>query len=90
MYMVRGQWLPAGDAQMRGEGGFTLVAFLLRECLCKIILARNLLQQSEARYQVPICLLVPQGTVEKISTDHAGVQPRGRDCNPAVDPTTYV
>ena len=38
----------------------------------------------------PVPSTVPQGTGETISTDHAGVRPRNRNCGPAVNPETYV
>ena len=56
----------------------------------KIVLAQNLLRQDKAWYRVPVQLPVPQGTGETSSTDHAEVWLRNRDCNPEVDPSTYV
>ena len=47
---------------------------LFHGCVCKIILERDLLHQAETLYQVPVLILVLQGTGENISADHAGVQ----------------
>ena len=62
----------------------------LRGCACGIILTQNLLHQAKDRSRVPFQLPVPQRTGETISVDHAGVRPHGRDCDPAVEPTTYL
>ena len=64
--------------------------FFLRECACKIILARNLFRQSKAQYRVPFRLPVPQGTRKEISADNSGVRPCEHDYYPEIDPTTYV
>ena len=64
--------------------------FFLCGCARKIILVRYLLRQSEALSWFPVLLLVLQGTGEIISTDHAGVWPWNRNCNMAIDPTTYL
>ena len=48
------------------------------KCARKIILARNLLHQAEARSWVPFRILVPQGTGNMSSADHAVIQPRDR------------
>ena len=76
---VRSQYLRARYAQTRGEGGTRKKR--LRGRACKIILVRNLLRQAKAHSRVQFWIPVPQGTGEAISADHAGVRPRGRDCN---------
>ena len=63
---------------------------VLCECASEIILAQNLLRQSEAWYWTPVWLPVPQGNGKASSGDHAGVWHRGRNCDPDVDPPTYV
>ena len=95
-------WIPVGylgfvskngavrDMQSRGwmMGSWKGQRNLCR-CLCDIILPRNLLCQAEAQSQVPVRFLVPQGTGYTRSKDYAVVLPCDRDCNLAVDPTTY-
>ena len=71
-------------------GGFMQVEKILRQCVQKHIIAHNLLRQDEARYWVPVHIPVPQGNGEASSTDHSGLQPRNYDCDPTVDPFTYV
>ena len=63
---------------------------ILRSCAHEIIMARDLLHQSEAQYQVPVRLLVLQGTGDAISTDYMGVIPHDPNYDPAVNPSTYV
>ena len=78
---------------MRGQGGREGSGCwqkCLREGACKIILARKLLHQAEAQYQVPIQLPVLQGVGKERSADNTGVQLRDRDCNPDADPDMHV
>ena len=56
------------------------------KCALKIILARNLLRQYEARSRIPVRFPVLQGTGKASSTYHAGVRPCGHDIDLAVDP----
>ena len=73
-----------------GGGGGHISWGKMRECARKIILARDLLRQSEAQSQITIRITVPQGSVKEIFVDHAGVEPHDRDRNPDVDPYKYV
>ena len=63
---------------------------VLRECARKIILARNLLRQTEAWSQVPVRLSVPQGTGKASSAVITGVWTSDSNYNTAVEPTNYV
>ena len=73
-----------------GGGGARRWRLFLRECACKIILARHLLHQAEARYQVPVCLLILQGTGEVSSEIHAVMWTCDCDCELDIYPTMYV
>ena len=95
-------WVPVGHLwsisrdstrAMRGRGvraGSRWWRKLLRECAHKIILARNLLRQAKDRSQIPVLIFALQGTGKVGSADHVGLQPRDCNCDPAVDPSTYV
>ena len=74
----------------RGGGGSCWWQKILRRCARKIVMVRNLLRQTKARSWVPVRILVLQGTGEEISVDHAGVQPRNFDFDPAVNPDAHV
>ena len=79
--------------QMRGVGGRTGThgwQVIIHGCVCKNILARGLMCQSEAQFQVPVRISVPQGTGESSSADHAWVRPRERNFNLTVNPYLYV
>ena len=56
----------------------------------KIILARNLLRQSQTQTRFLVQFSVLQGTGDTSSTDHTGVQYHNRDCDPTVNPALHV
>ena len=80
------------NARTRGGGRVGSFWWLKDVCGCahKIILAHDLLRQAEARYQIPVRILVPQGIGGAISADHAGIWSRNRNFYPANNPATHV
>ena len=90
IFSVCGHGERARDARTRGGGGLCRWRKILRGYVHKIILARNLLRQSEDQSRVPVRFLVPQGTGEAISAYHAGLQPRNHDWDPALNPATHM
>ena len=95
--MDRPQWIssspwPRIARAMRewGREGLCRWWKILRRCDPRIILTRDLLCQAQDRSRITFWFLVPQGTEETSSADNEGVQHRNRDCDTAVDPTTYV
>ena len=63
---------------------------IFHEFAHEIILACYLLCQAKDQYQIPVCLLVPQGTAKGTSRSHAIFLPRDRNGNPDVDPYMYI
>ena len=89
---VSGMQTMTARVQCADEGGGRghVDGIFLRECAHKIILARNLLRQAKDRSQIPVLIFALQGTGKVGSADHVGLQPRDCNCDPAVDPSTYV
>ena len=56
----------------------------------EIILARDLMCQPEAQWQVPVQILVLQVTGESISADHSWVRSNNHNFNSAVYPAPHV
>ena len=88
--LIRGQGYHTCDAQTRGGRGSCRWQKCLRWCAREIILARNLLCQAKVWSWVPVWFLVPQGNGEMSTLDNAGVQNCGCNCDPTIDPFTYV
>ena len=79
---------------MRGKGGGRVGESSgqnnLRKCTRGIIQVHNLLQQAKAQSQILVQILVLKGNGKARSADNEGVKNHDRDCNPAVESTTYV
>ena len=79
------------DAQTRVGGvGSCRWQNILLWCARKIIMVRDLLRQYEAWSWVPVRFPFLQGNGDTSSSNHVGLWPHNFDCNPAVDPSTYV
>ena len=83
-YYMWGEWVREGEV---GFHGWSRYVIALEH---KIILARNLMCQPEARCRVPVWLPVPQGTGESNSADHSWVWHSYRDCDEKIYPALHV
>ena len=73
-----------------GRAGERWWWFFSHECVCKLILAKKILRQAKAWYQISSWLLVMQSNRKALSTYHVVVRPCNSDCDLDKDPFTCV
>ena len=95
MYVVFDLWtkIPRARCANKGSGGscrprkfFVWVS----ECARKIIQVHDLLCQSNHKTRVSVWFVVPWGNGDTSYVGHAKVRPRDQNCNPDINPITYL